>query len=261
VRGRRALLSLAAALVLAALPAQAQQQQIGVVLLHGKWGTPSGPLQPFELALRGAGFKVVAPEMPWSNTRAYDQGVDGALQEIDREVAALRGAGATLIVVGGQSLGANIALAYGARHPELDGLIVLSPGHTPERMVHNPRIAESLSKAEGLVAAGKGSQIANFDDLNQGRERQVSARAADYVSFFDPAGEAVMPRSAARLSPHTALLWVVGRHDPLAPEGPSYGFDRAPRNPRSAYHTVDADHFGAPAASRQIGIDWLKGLR
>ena len=29
---------------------------VGVVLMHGKWGTPHGPTQPLELALRAAGF-------------------------------------------------------------------------------------------------------------------------------------------------------------------------------------------------------------
>jgi len=251
------LLAIVAALVIAA-PVHAQ---VGVVLLHGKWGTPHGPTQPLEMAMRAAGFHVIARDMAWSDTRAYDEDLDASMAEIDRQVAELRAAGATRIVVAGQSLGGNMALAYGARHPELDGLVVVSPGHTPERSFRNPRLAESLKKAEAMIAAGKVDSYANFDDLNQGREREVSAKPGVYLSYFDPQGGAVMPRNAAKLSPHTALLWVVGTHDQMYPEGTGYAFDRAPRNPQSAYRTVEADHFGAPSAAREIVVDWLKSLR
>jgi pimeloyl-ACP methyl ester carboxylesterase len=233
---------------------------VGIVLLHGKWGTPRGPLQPVELALKGAGFLVAAQEMPWSDRRAYDKGWDEAMAEIDGEVAALRAAGAQKIVVGGQSFGANVALGYAARHPEVAGVMALAPGHTPERFVRLPAIVESLEKARANLAAGKGEQYANFADTNQGRTRQVSAKPAVYLSYFDSEGPAVMPRNTAMLSPTTALLWVVGTKDPLYPAGPGYAFDRAPHNPQSRFITVDADHFGTPAAARRIVVDWVKEL-
>ena len=93
------------------------EAQTGVVLMHGKWGTPLGPTQPLEMAMRAAGFMVIAREMAWSHDRAYDQTLDQVMVEIDREVAELRSDGARTIVVAGQSFGANMALAYAARHP------------------------------------------------------------------------------------------------------------------------------------------------
>lgn len=252
--------ALALILALTLLPTLAAAQQIGIVLMHGKWGTPQGPTQPLEAALRGAGYHVISRDMAWSNTRAYDQTLDEAMVEIDRQVAELRAGGARRIVVGGQSMGASMALAYGARHPEIDAIMALAPGHNPEQFQRNPEMAQSLEKARAMVTAGRGQQTANFDDLNQGRSRQVSAKASVYVSFFDPQGDAVMPRNAARLSPHTALLVVVGTHDPNYASGPGGLFNHAPQNPHSAYHNVEADHFGTPAASRQIVLDWLKTL-
>ncbi len=252
------LLAVAAASMIAAT---AHAQQTGVVLLHGKWGTPRGPTQPLETAMRAAGFHVIARDMPWSDTRAYDRDVDGAMAEIDAQMAELRAAGATRLVVAGQSLGGNMALVYAARHPELAGVIVVSPGHTPERFIHNPKIAEDLERARAMLSSGRGASYGNYEDVNQGRTRQVSATPAVFISYFDPEGPAVMPYNAAKLSPHTALLWVVGRHDQMASEGTGYAFDRAPRNSLSAYHVVDADHFGAPSASREIVVDWLKSLR
>lgn len=247
---------LALFLALALLPTVGAAQQIGIVLMHGKWGTPKGPTQSLETALRGAGYRVIAREMAWSDTRAYDQTLDEAMGEIDRQVAELKAGGAQRIVVGGHSMGGSMALAYGARHPEVDGIIALAPAHTPEQFLRNPKMAQSLERARAMVAAGKGQQMANFDDINVGRMRQVSARASVYVSFFDSLGDASMPRNAARLSPHIALLVI----DPTSASGPAGLFDQAPKNPHSAYRTVEADHFGTPAASPQIVLDWLKAL-
>ncbi|HZP99200.1 MAG TPA: alpha/beta fold hydrolase [Reyranella sp.] len=249
------------AMIAASMIAVTAHAQTGVVLLHGKWGTPEGPTRPLEVALRGAGFRVIARDMPWSDTRAYDKDLDGAMAEIDAQMAELRAAGVMHLVVAGQSLGANMALAYAARHPELDGVVAISPGHAPERMRRNSEIAEDLQRARAMLSSGRGGSYLNFEDINQGRTRQVSAKPAVFISYFDPDGGAVMPRNAARLSPHTALLWVVGRHDRMSDAGPGYAFDRAPKNPLSAYRVVEADHFSAPMVSRQVVVDWLKELR
>lgn len=252
--------ALLVALFLLPVAAWAQPSATGVVLMHGKWGTPDKGIQPVELDLRGAGFLVVVPEMPWSDRRAYDAGFDEAMAQIDAEVAKLRARGARKIVIGGQSFGANMALAYAARHPEVAGVIAMAPGHTPERFARNPEIAKSLDKAQSLLASGKGGTFSNFNDINQGKTREVSAKPAVYISYFDPAGPAVMPANAAKLSPQTALLVVVGTKDNMYAAGTGYIFDRAPRNPYSAYKTVEADHFGTPSVARRLVLDWVKGL-
>ena len=252
--------ALIVALALFPAAAAAQPSATGVILMHGKWGTPDKGIQPVELELRGAGFVVVSREMPWSDRRAYDASFDEVMAQLEAEVAKLRAAGARKIVIGGHSFGANMALAYGARHPDVAGVLALGPGHTPERFARNPEIAKSLDKARSLLASGKGGTFANFADVNQGRTREVSAKPAVYISYFDPAGPAVMPRNAAMLSPNVALLWVVGTKDNMFAAGQGYAFDRAPRNPYSRYQTVDADHFGTPAAARRIVVAWVKGL-
>lgn len=251
--------ALALVLLLSAV-APAHAQQVGIILMHGKWGTPDKGIAPVELELKGAGYRVVSREMAWSDKRAYDMGFDQVMAELENEFARLRSAGADRIVIGGQSFGANIAIAYGARHADVNGVVALSPGHTPERFGPGTGIPESVARARALVAAGRGSEYANFNDINQGRRREVSARPADYLSFFDPNGPAVMPVNVARLSPGTALLWVVGTGDPLHAEGTHYAFDRAPANPHNAYRTVDAGHFDAPEAARRIVLDWVRSL-
>jgi len=252
--------ALIVALALLPAAAAAQPSATGVILMHGKWGTPDKGIQPVELELRGAGLHVISREMPWSERRAYDAGFDEVMAQLEADVAKLRAGGARKIVIGGQSFGANMALAYAARHPDVSGVMALAPGHSPDRFANNPRMVESLGKARSLLAAGKGGTFANFNDVNQGRTREVSAKPAVYLSYFDPAGPAVMPNNAAMLSPKVPLLVVVGTKDPIYSAGTSYIFDRAPKNPYSRFQNVDADHFGTPAAARRIVVDWIKGL-
>src|SRR5260370_1836183 len=163
--------------VLSLLPATAwaQPSATGVILMHGKWGAPDKGIQPIELELRGAGFVVVAGEMAWSQRRGYDAGFGEVMAQLEGEVAKLRAAGARKIVIGGQSFGANIALAYAARHPDINGVMALAPGHSPERFANNPRMVERLAKARSLPAAGKGRQFANFLHINQCKTPAVSA--------------------------------------------------------------------------------------
>ena len=106
-----------------------------------------------------------------------------------------------------------------------------------------------------IDAASVGTVGPDVDDL------LVPATAAIYLSYFDPQGAAVMPLNTPRVGPGTAVLWVVGRQDPLYREGAAYGFDRLPKNPLNAFRTVESDHISTPNAARQIVIDWLGGLR
>jgi len=257
LRRRELVLASMAAAVVPSAAALAAGAGTGVVLMHGKWGTPDRGIHPVEVELRGAGIAVVSKEMPWSDRRAYDAGWDEAMAQIDGEVAALRAAGARKIVVGGHSMGGNAALGYGARHPDIAGVMVLGPGHMPERAAHQRDIAASLDKARTLARGAGAAQYATFSDVNQGRSREVSARPDVYLSYFDPQGPAVMPVNAAALSPSVALLWVVGTNDPLYGEGRNYAFDRAPANPQSRFATVEADHFETPQAARNIVLEWL----
>jgi esterase/lipase len=92
-------------IVLASHIASAASENVGVVLLHGKGGSPTGYIRELA-ALQGRGYLVSTPTMPWAKIRIYDASFEEAMVEIDREVDALRQNGAKLVVVAGQSLGA-----------------------------------------------------------------------------------------------------------------------------------------------------------
>src|SRR5687767_625789 len=56
---------------------------IGIVVLHGKGGTPTSGIEGLTESLRREGALVEAPELPWSARRIYDATYDQAMTEID----------------------------------------------------------------------------------------------------------------------------------------------------------------------------------
>lgn len=176
----------------------------GVVVLPGKEG---GSMSSVASALRAEGAKVSAPSMSYSSGyRTYD----ATLGEVAAAVAQLRGQGARRIAVVGQSLGVNVALGFGARRGGVNAIVAMGPGHQPDRFIG--KTGESLKRAKQMVASGHGNETASFADVNQGRVSQISTTAAAYVSFFDPAGPALIGRNRGNLQ-GAKLLWIVGSGD------------------------------------------------
>src|SRR6202044_747253 len=110
----------------------AQLEGVGIVYLHGKAGWPGALNGGILSSLQDEGALVATPEMPWSFHRRYAATYAEAMTEIDVAVAGLKAKGARRIVVIGHSLGANAAIGYAARHPDLAGIVALAPGHLPE---------------------------------------------------------------------------------------------------------------------------------
>ncbi len=178
--------------------APAAGNDLGVVLLHGKGGLPSGYIRELAAALESKGYLVSTPTMPWAQNRIYDASFEEAMSEIDREVASLRQKGAKFVVIAGHSLGANAALGYVASRDRVEGIIALAPAHTPELQGFRKRVGPDVSRARALITAGKGKEKQRFSDVNQGRDEQVTATAEVYLSWFDPDGPAVIPNPRPR---------------------------------------------------------------
>jgi pimeloyl-ACP methyl ester carboxylesterase len=249
----------AAMLVLATSVVFAQDTgKVGVILMHGKWAPGTKNLENLRQQLNPAGYLVMTPMMPWSGGRLYDRSYEDAMTEIDGDVATLKSQGATRIVVGGQSLGANAAIGYGARHPGLMAIVAISPGHVPE-LSRDPQVSDSLSRAWAMVAAGRGNDTDMFMDVNQGQKRMLRMTAAIYLSYWDPQGPAVIPTNAGKLS--APLFWAVGSDDPMYPRGTAYAFDKAPANPLSRFVPVSGGHFTVIEAIGPQVVDWLNTVK
>ena len=262
-----AVAGIAAALLFAAdisaVPAADALHDLGIVYLHGKGGWPGALNGGIVSGLKDEGALVTTPEMPWSLHRRYDATFDQALSEIDAAITGLRLDGARRIVLIGVSLGANAAIGYAARHPELAGVVALAPGHLPD--VDNMRsfVSDAVARAKTLVAEGKGSVPQSFPDMAQGIPLMATATPTVYLSWFDPEGPAVIPKNAALMGAAASpvpLLWVVGKLDPIDRRGPEYAFNVLAKNPKSQYVEVFAGHLTTTMAARRQVIDWINAL-
>jgi len=248
---------------LACKPSGARASTTGVVLVHGKMDTTGYWLMPLRRKLQAAGFRTASPEMPWAEKREYDRTYEQSLDMIGAAAQGLEHQGARRIVVAGHSLGANAALGYAALHDHVAGVIVISPGQFPEDPGYQKVVGASVAKARQLIAEGKGDQIGLFKDFAQWNGNLEGARttARNYLSYFDPNGNAVMPKNAKRMKPGTAALWVVGRDDKgNVADGTGYIFDKLPPDRLNRYVLVPKGHDDAPATGADLIVSWLKCL-
>jgi pimeloyl-ACP methyl ester carboxylesterase len=247
---RRSLVGLSAAAAAAtALPRTAHAaalSSLGVVLVHGK-GANQQLINPVANALRAEGAQVVMPRLSWAggNYRPYDQ----TLAELNGPIARLRSAGRPKIVLAGQSLGANLSLAYAARFSGVAAVVAMAPGHRPANILQF--LGDSLDRAKAMVAAGRGRETATFLDYNLGRAYPIKTTAEAYASFFDPDGQANMANTAPRVS--APILWVIGSEDrPAMQDSVSSRVGRR--------LVVPADHRMTPQAAVREVTTWLRDL-
>ncbi len=233
-------------------------ERVGVVVLHDKNDPPDKLVAEVERLLRNVGFAVVSPEMPWSKKRGFDATYEQALVEIGMAAEELRLGGATQIALVGHGLGANAALGYAASRGGVFAVAALAPSHDPLR--HREVFLPDVQKARSLLNSVGGQARSLFVDMSQDHDYDLSTTAEVYLSFNDPDGAAVMPRSCASLKQPLPLLWVVGVHDPLSHLGRSYAYAKAPSHPKSSYEEVEADHQGVPRKTARLVAEWMRGL-
>jgi pimeloyl-ACP methyl ester carboxylesterase len=234
---------------------------VGVLLLHGKFGDPAGDFAELAPALRRVGYVVATPELAWSHRRRFDGTLDEAFDEIADEVAGLRWQGLNRVVLGGFSLGGNVALAYAARRGDVDALVLLGPGFTPERPAFRTAVAGAVEAARSASEAGRGDTIGSFlDYAYDGAVYPLDARARAYLSYYAPTSDVVMPINAMRLTRAMPVLWVVGRADKIIVADRSYVFDRLPPHRDSRFLTIESGHLDTPAKAAPTVAGWLGEL-
>ncbi len=244
-----------AVMMLAAGPAAALQR-VGLVLLHGKTGSPAQFAGMTDM-LNETGYGVETPEMCWSARRIYDKPLRQCLADIDKAVARLKADGFTAIVVGGHSLGGLVALVYGATHQGLAGVVALAPDGEPGDFNGHAKVKQSILAAVKLTQAGKGDDTAEFTDRVLGRYFTVKATPRAFLSFLGP-GSYLRP---ARLLPRlqAPLFWAAGSKDSSQRDAAAL-FAKAPQNDLNRFQKVAAGHLGTPGAALVPLIDWLDRL-
>lgn len=248
-------------LLLLAVPfaVRAQGEPIGIVILHGKGGSPTGLVAGLAQTLEGKGYLVANLEMPWSGRRQYDVPVAGAEREVEAALAGLRSKGAGKVFIAGHSQGGAFT-TYLAGRLAADGVIVIAPGGNVDHYFFREKVRDTLARAQRLVADGKGGAPARLDDFEGGRGLfPVVTAPAIYVTWFDPEGAMNMERAARAANPATPVLWIVpARELPGLRKTNIPLFRSLPAHPLTRFYEPDADHRGAPTASADEIARWTR---
>ena len=252
-------LVLAALAVTAPLSAVAQSDPIGIVIMHGKGGSPTRLVADLARTLEGRGYVVANLEMPWSGNRNYDVNVNKGEQEVAAAVADLRGKGAKKVFVSGHSQGGAFALHIAGKLA-VDGVIAIAPGGDVGNRIFREKLGASLVRARQLVAEGKGSEPARLEDYEgSAGTYPVVAIPAAYVTWFDPDGAMSMERAARAANPQVPILWMVAKQDyPGLRKVNIPMFRLLPANPLTRLNEPDSDHRGAPSASADEIVRWTR---
>ena len=240
-----------------------------VIVMHGKAGSPLY-LSPLSTGLANAGYDVIAPYLPWSDT-VWDGPMCEAMNYID-ELAAQEAAKDNHVIIAGHSMGGAHALIYAATTPaaEVKGIIALAPGHFPQLelpllTVFDPNtavsITSSITKAENMVANGNGDQLDTFDTLFPDLDNpllQISATASDYLSYHAlyqyPDINDVLPTI------ELPVLWLAGADDPLTNLYDMLTLSSRITSPNSIYQVVSGDHLGMVSNSTVPIVVWTPSL-
>ena len=235
----------------------ADTSKIGIVIMHGKGGSPSRNVADLANALEGKGYLVANLEMPWSGKRNYDVPVSTAEEEVEAALAALRGKGAQKLFVAGHSQGGVFALYFAGKHA-VDGVICMAPGGSVASKVFREKLGDSIARARQLVAEGKGEEKARLEDHEGSRGTYtIVAVPAAYVTWFDPEGAMNSKRSAKAANPQVPILWLVAKRDyPGLRDTNIPLFDTLPKNSHTRLFEPDADHKDAPSASIDEIVRW-----
>ncbi len=253
-------------LVLFATPIfAAAPPDVGIILLHGKGGSPKFHiLEKFVAKMADKEYLVVAPQFPWSGANGkaeYSGNLSDAFSIIDQEIGKLKASGRKTIVLVGHSMGTPAATTYAATHPEVAGIIGVAPGHFVGSGFHDKFSFFDVRKARESGTRGASDEVISVEDYNSGNRRfQINVKASNYLSFFDPEGPFNF-ESALQNIGDVPFLWLAPAADPVTKSGQaSMYFSKTPKNAKSKFVEVEAEHINAPLKGIKDIHTWLAEL-
>ena len=237
--------------------AQVPASTIGVVVMHGKGGSPTRLVAGLASFLEQKGYLVANLEMPWSGSREYNATVEAAEKEVDAALDSLRAKGASRVFVAGHSQGGLFAIYYGTKHV-VDGIIAIAPGGNVATPIYRKEVGPSVEQARRLVAEGKGNEKARFSDYEGSKGTlTVNTTPLTYLTWFEPEGAMNQVKSSKAMNPQVPVLFVGPTNDyPGLVKVKHTMFDALPRNPLTRLYEPDSSHLEAPYASREEIVRW-----
>lgn len=179
----------------------------GALVVHGLTGSPQS-VAGLAAALEKAGFSAAVPLLPGHGTSPEDLAGTGWSDW----QAAVEGAYADLprpAVVAGLSMGAALAAAVAARHPEVAGLIAVNPFIDPPAASFQSLLAELLAAGERFLP-GIGGDLADPEAREDAYDRLPVAALLSMAEGLD----ALLPALGGIRCP---VLVITSRHDNVVP--------------------------------------------
>lgn len=235
--------------------------KIGIVLMHGKGGSPTKHVSDLASSLAGEGFLVANLEMPWSGRREYDVNVGAAEREVESALNSLRDMGAQKLFVAGHSQGGLFALYFGSKHI-VDGIIAIAPGGNVGNPTFREKLGEPVELARKLVAEGKGEEKTRLADYEgaKGTYPIVTTPAA-YLTWFDPEGAMNQTTAIRNMNPAVPVLFIAPSNDyPGLLKVKQQMFDALPKNPHTRLYEPNSSHLNAPSASVKEIVEWATAV-
>jgi pimeloyl-ACP methyl ester carboxylesterase len=231
--------------------------KIGIVLMHGKGGSPTHNVSDLAAALERKGFLVANLEMPWSGRRNYDVDVSGAEREVESALTSLRGKGAEKLFVAGHSQGGLFALYFGDKHV-VDGIIAISPAGSAANPVFREKLGGSVETARKLIAEGKGEEKVKLSDYEGSKGTYpITTTPAVYLTWFDPDGAMNETIAIRNMNSAIPVLLIVPTNDyPGLLKVKQSVFNSLPKNQFTKLYEPNSDHLGGPSASIEEIIQW-----
>lgn len=252
---------LAMAALALGLNVQADTVRAGIVVMHGKGGSPAKHVSDLAASLERNGFLVANIEMPWSGRRQYDVDVGAAESEVENALAALRQQGAGKVFVAGHSQGGLFALYFGGRH-RVDGIVAIAPGGNVANQTFREKLADSVELARRLVAEGKGQEKTRLSDYEGGKGiYPLVTTPSAYLTWFDPEGAMNQTLAMRSIKADTPVLFIVPTNDyPGLQRVKEEMFGLLARHPLTRMYEPNANHLAAPSASIQEIEGWVAAV-
>ena len=249
---------LIAAMIPGAASAQTPPAQTGIVIMHGKGGSPKKFVAELASSLEAAGYLVANLEMPWSGARNYDVSVSDGVKEVENALAMLRSKGAQHVFVAGHSQGGLFALYLAGKVP-MDGVIAIAPGGSVSSNIFREKLGKYVDQAHAMIAEGKGEEKTEFFDFESSRGTNPIVTTPDnYISWFDPKGAMNEFNAASNVNPDVPVLFIGPTRDyPGLVKIKQKVFDMLPKNPLTKLYEPDSSHLQAPSASQEEIVRWI----
>ncbi len=241
--------------------AETNTLKIGIVLMHGKGGSPGKHLSELASSLEAQGFLVANLEMPWSGRRSYDVDVRTAEEEIESALKTLRAKGAQKVFVAGHSQGGLFALNFGGKHV-VDGIIAIAPGGNVNNQTFREKVGEHVEFARKLIAEGKGNEKTQLADYEGSKGIfSISTTPNTYLIWFDPDGAMNETRAIQSMNPGIPVLFIAPKDDyPGLLKIKQQMFGALPKNPQTRLYEPTSGHMNAPSASIKEIVEWTTSL-